>query len=50
MDLMPLMQKQGLNMVSTSKISSVLALSISLIWFLTHPAILIINLCIIWFN
>lgn len=37
-------------MVSKSKISSALALGISLIWFLTHPAILIINLSIIWFN
>lgn len=52
MDLIPLMYKQGLNMVSTSKIPSALALVISgsFFWFLTHAAILIINLCIIGFN
>lgn len=50
MDLIPLMYKQGLSMVSTSKISSALTLVIWFSWFLSHPVILIINLCIMRFN
>jgi len=50
MDLISLMYKQGLNVVSTNKISSALALGMSFIWFLNHPAILIINPCIIGLN